>query len=166
MTLEYEISDLTREHIARTKAYDATRRAELSARHIAALARDPEETNIWATASGGSTLAAWHAAVLTFAANDWEEADIPDIAPFLAEMGYKVTYARSPLSGASPHAWTVPVNSWDELDAVLTDVRLRMEPDLYDDVDLRSPFEPGFNDGAGIECLIVVYDAARLLPEF
>lgn len=163
--MKYEISDLTRERIDRCKAYNADYRAELNARHIAALAREPDETNIWATACRDSTPVE-HAAVLTFAANDWEDADIPDIAPFLAEMGSKETYLRSPTSSASPHAWTVPVNNWGELDAVLTDVRLRMQPNFYDDIDLWSPFEPGFNDGAGLECLIIVHDAARLLPEF
>ena len=163
--MKYEISDLTREHIEQRKKLGADYRAELGARHIAALARDPEETNLWATAGEGSTLAD-HAAVLTFAANDWEDADIPDIAPFLAGMGSRQTPPHSPMSNASPHTWTVPVNSWDELDAVLTDVRLRMQPDLYENDDLWSPLAPEFNDGAGIECLIVVYDAARLLPEF
>src|SRR5699024_8379443 len=90
---------------------------------------------LWAVdADPGAPELEGHAAMLVIIY--WGEEGIDEIAPHLAAAGTRAT--------DEPHKLRIPADSLDEIIAILTDLRLAFEPEIYEDEYIISPLSSDY----------------------
>lgn len=104
-------------------------------RRILSVLQEPDEGMLWAVdADPGAPELEGHAAMLVIIY--WGEEGIDEIAPHLAAAGTRAT--------DEPHKLRIPADSLDEIIAILTDLRLAFEPEIYVDEYIISPLSSDY----------------------
>lgn len=105
-------------------------------RRILSVVQEHDEGMLWAVdADPGAPELEGHAAMLVI--TYWGEEGIDEIAPHLAA-------AAGTRANDEPNKLRIPADSLDEIIAILTDLRLAFEPEIYEDESIISPLSSDY----------------------